>query len=96
MNPRLTHSIPLTELQRIKKWHVAHRGEHPLEYHLWDTVLTMWLMGWVGWLPAFVLDACWALPLCAVAILVPRLYVNWRQQAHIKQRLRCDWVDCIR
>ena len=56
MNPRLTHSIPLTELQRIKKWHVAHRGEHPLEYHLWDTVLTLWLMGWVGWLPASALS----------------------------------------
>jgi hypothetical protein len=96
MISHLTHGIALTELQCIKKWHVAHRKDHPLEYHVWDTVLTLWLIGWVGWLPAFALEAWWALTPCAVAILVPRLYVGWRKQAHIQQRLRCDWMDCTR
>ena len=41
--------LSLGELERIKRWHVAHRQEHPLEYHLWDGVLTFWVMGWVGW-----------------------------------------------
>lgn len=37
--------MTLTELHRIKLWHVAHRRDRPLEYHLWDAILTLWLMG---------------------------------------------------
>ncbi|MEY4882765.1 MAG: hypothetical protein RIS34_619 [Pseudomonadota bacterium] len=95
MDQKLTHAISLTELQRIKKWHVAHRSDHPLEYQLWDAVLTVWIMGWIGWLPAYALGAWWATPLCVLAMLSPRLYVYWRQQAHETQRLRCDWLDCV-
>ena len=36
------------------------RQEHPLEFQLWDAVMTCWFMGWVGWLPTFALDAWWA------------------------------------
>ena len=43
--------MTLDELQRIKQWHVAHKADHPLEYHLWDLVLTVWMLGWVGWFP---------------------------------------------
>lgn len=39
--------MTLEELQRIKQWHVDHKADHPLEYHLWDAVLTFWLRGWV-------------------------------------------------
>lgn len=88
MTPRLT----LAELHRIKQWHVAHRAQHPLEYHLWDAVLTVWLMGWMGWLPALALEALWALPLCLLATLCPTLYVEWRARAHAARRLRCDWL----
>ena len=28
--------MTLEELQRIKQWHVDHKADHPLEYHLWD------------------------------------------------------------
>ena len=49
--------MTLDELQRIKQWHVDHRSDHPVEYHLWDAMLTLWLMGWVGWLPAFAFEA---------------------------------------
>lgn len=82
----------LVELQRIKRWHVAHRADHPVEYHLLDAVLTTWLMGWVGWLPALAFDAPWALPLCALGIALPGLYVRWRARAHAARRLRCDWL----
>ena len=95
MYHRLTHAIPLTQMQRVKKWHVAHRAQQPLEYHAWDAVLTVWLVGWGGWVPALVLDAWWALPLCAVAVVAPRLYVDGRRQAHGQQRLRCDWLHCF-
>jgi hypothetical protein len=83
--------MSLDELQRIKKWHVAHRHDHPVEYHTWDALLTLWVMGWVGWLPAFAFDALWSMPLCALAMAAPGLYVAWRLKAHREGRLRCDW-----
>lgn len=85
--------MTLAELQRIKEWHVAHRADHPLEYHLWDGVLTLWVMGWVGWLPAYAFDQLWALPLCMLAIATPGLYRNWRTRAHRQARVRCDWSE---
>jgi hypothetical protein len=84
--------MTLDELQRIKRWHVAHRADHPVEYHLWDAMLTLWLMGWVGWLPAFAFGAVWATPLCMLAMFAPTLYVAWRVRAHRTRRLRCDWL----
>lgn len=84
--------MTLDELQRIKQWHVAHRADHPVESHLWDAVLTFWLMGWVGWLPAFAFGAVWATPLCVLAMFAPTLYVAWRVKAHRTHRLRCDWA----
>ena len=85
--------MKLVELQRIKQWHINHRQDHPLEYHLWDAMLTLWLMGWVGWLPAFAFDQLWAMPLCAAAMAAPSLYVAWRIKAHRASRLRCDWIE---
>ena len=85
--------MTLDDLHRIKQWHVAHRMDHPVEYHLWDAMLTLWLMGWVGWLPAIAFDAVlWAGPLCAAAMFAPTLYVTWRMKAHRARRLRCDWA----
>ena len=84
--------MSLAELQRIKEWHVRHRRDHPLEYQLWDMMLTLWLMGWIGWIPAFAFGALWAAPLCAVAMSAPTIYASWRARAHQARRLRCDWV----
>lgn len=95
MIPHMHPTLTLTHLQRIKAWHVEHRAEHPLEYQLWDTMLILWILGRVGWLPAYALDAPWAYPLCLMAMLAPRMYVSWRVQAHARQRLRCDWLDSV-
>jgi len=84
--------MQIAELQRIKQWHVCHRQDHPVEYHLWDAMLTCWLIGWVGWIPAFAFDALWAAPLLATAMSAPTLYVTWRMRAHRARRLRCDWL----
>ncbi|HYF16954.1 MAG TPA: hypothetical protein VEA40_03735 [Ramlibacter sp.] len=84
--------MTLSDLQRIKRWHVDHRDTHPVEYHAWDAVLTAWLMGWVGWLPAFAFDALWAAPLCMLGMALPNLYVGWRARADRQRRLRCDWL----
>lgn len=83
--------MTLEDLQRIKKWHLAHRRDHPVEYHVWEAMLTLWLAGCVGWLPAFVVGAVWIFPLCALAMAAPGLYVGWRLKAHREGRLRCDW-----
>lgn len=84
--------MPLTELQRIKQWHISHRHDHPLEYQVWDAMLTLWVMGWVGWLPVYAFQQLWAIPLCVLAIAAPSLYAAWRSKAHRAHRLRCDWV----
>ncbi len=84
--------MSLDELQRIKHWHMRHRDDRPVEYHLWDMMLTLWLIGWVGVIPTLAFGALWYLPLCAVASLAPTLYVAWRIKAHRARRLRCDWL----
>ena len=84
--------MTLTELQRIKHWHVVHRLEHPLEYHLWDSMLTLWMVGWVGWLPSYVFELLWAMPLCMLSMAAPSLYTAWRNKAHREHRVRCDWI----
>lgn len=84
--------MSLDELQRIKRWHVIHQREHPVECRMWDAVLTLWLVGWVGWLPAFAFDALWAAPLLAIAMSAPTLYVTLRMKAHQARRVRCDWL----
>ena len=88
--------MTLNELQQIKRWHVAHRYDHPVEYHLWDVMLTLWMMGWVGWLPAFAFGAMWTAPLLMLAMAAPTLYVGWRMKAHREGKLRCDWSATLR
>lgn len=87
--------LPIEQLARIRRWLVAHRDDHPLEYHLWDAMLTVWLLGWMGWLPALALDQDWLLPLCALATIIPPAYVGWRRAAHEHGRLRCDWLPPV-
>lgn len=84
--------MKLEEMQRIKQWLVAHQREHPVEYHTWDAMLTLWLAGWVGWIPAFAFDALWAAPLLALSMSAPTMYAAWRLRAHRLHRLRCDWL----
>ena len=69
--------MTLNELQRIKQWHVAHKADHPLEYHLWDLVLTVWMLGWVGWFPII---AFWRAVDCAA---VPDGYLRAQPLCHL-------------
>jgi hypothetical protein len=88
--------VTLAQLQRVKQWREAQQGAHPLERQVWEAVLTLWMMGWMGWMPAFAFDADWAYPLCLLGMYAPGLYVYWRARAHEAQRLRCDWIDLLR
>ncbi|WP_431097901.1 hypothetical protein [Polaromonas aquatica] len=93
--PPYWHHVTLAQLQRVKDWREAQRSTHPLECQLWEVVLTAWLLGWTGWLPAYAFEAVWAYPLCVLGILAPRLYVYARARAHAARRLRCDWLDLV-
>jgi hypothetical protein len=84
--------MPLTELQRIKQWHLGHRHDHPLECQLWDAMLTLWVVGWVGLLPTYAFQQLWAVPVCVLSIAAPGLYAGWRSRAHRARKLRCDWA----
>lgn len=84
--------MTLHQLTVLKRWHVAHRGDHPVEFHAWDVVLTLWVMGWMGAPAALLVSEPLALVACAVGFLAPGLYVRIRQRLHRKHRLRCDWL----
>lgn len=92
----LSLSITLDLLQTVKQWHVEHAADHPIELQLWDAVLASWLMGWIGWLPTWVLDAWWAAPPLLLGMMAPRLYIGWRAKAHASRRIRCDWIGLVR
>ena len=82
-------------MQRVKEWHAAQRGGHAVEKGLWDGVLTLWVVAWIGWIPATAFEAYWAFPVCMLGMLAPGFYVAWRASAHDKRRLRCDWLDLV-
>lgn len=88
--------MSLDELHRIRRWHTSHLRDHPVECRTWDAMLALWVVGWLGWLPAFAFAAWWAAPILAVAMSAPTLYVQLRVKAHQARRLRCDWLAVVR
>ena len=91
----LAHPVSLQQMKKLKDWHFARRGTHRAEYEMWNAVLTVWLMGWVGCLPALAFEAVWALPLCLLGVMAPQLYVHARARVHQAGRLRCDWLALL-
>jgi hypothetical protein len=84
-----------TQLTAMRAWMLAHRATQPIEYHTWDAVLTLWLMGWMG-APAFVLlDEPWEVLACVALLFVPPGYLKLRQRLHHRDSLRCDWLDAV-
>jgi len=93
--PPFWQPLRLSQLQRLKNWHYEHRVLHPLECRTWESVMTAWVMGWTGWLPAWTFDSPWAYPLCLLGMLLPQLYVQGRAIAHGSELLRCDWLHLL-
>ncbi len=91
----LSQTALLTRLQRIKAWLREHRKEQAVEYAVFDHVLTLWLMGWVGALPCLILALWWLLPLCVLAAHAPRMYLTARLRWHAQGHLRCDWAHLL-
>jgi hypothetical protein len=86
----------LEQFHELKLWHQRHLREQPFEKHVWDTVLTLWLAGWVGAPAAFLIHAGWALMLCGAMLFLPCLYVALRRRLHTRGVLRCDWIRALR
>ena len=86
----------LRQMSTLKRWHVAHREDAPLEYHTWDAMLTLWLMGWMGVPPALLLHWTWAIGVCVVMYFAPPAYVRLRVRLHERGALRCDWLPALR
>ena len=88
--------MTLDQLHDLRVWHLRHAGDRPLEGLIWNVVLTVWLLGWVG-SPAFWLlrwDAAAAAGL--LLLFAPGAYVRLRRRLHRHGWLRCDWITALR
>ena len=87
--------MTLQQLHAIKLWHVAHKPESPIEYHTWDSVLTAWVLGFMGEPAALILWWPNLAVTCALLFMTPNLYVALRRRLHQSGRLRCDWLNSL-
>ena len=88
--------MKLVQFENLKAWHQRHWREQPLEKHVWDIVLTLWLAGWVGIPSAFLVHAGWAEAVCFSLLFLPSAYVALRRYLHRIGLVRCDWVAALR
>ena len=87
--------MTLHQLSVLKQWHVRHRREHPVEFHTWDAVLTLWLMGWLGVPAELILWQLYGLIACTGLLLAPGVSVSLRRRLHAQGRVRCDWLEAL-
>jgi hypothetical protein len=88
--------VNLAQFQDLRTWHLRHWREQPVEKHLWDGVVMLWLMGWVGGPVALVLQHPEALPASFALLCLPNGYVALRRRLHRRRRVRCDWLTMLR
>jgi hypothetical protein len=87
--------MTLAQLTKMKAWMEAHRAGQPVEYHAWDAVLTLWLMGWLGAPAGLLLDDPWAVLACVALFFTPPAYLRLRGALHRHRRVRCDWLEVV-
>lgn len=85
--------MTIQQLSILKQWHVLHKRERPIEFHTWDAVLTLWLMGWLGIPAEIILWQLYGLIACTALLLTPAAYIALRRRLHLSGRLRCDWLE---
>ena len=88
--------MTLHQFHALKQWHLRHWRDHPLEKNLWEAVLTLWLMGWVGGAVSLLLNLPWVEVCCLALLFLPSAYVAMRARWHRTGRLRCDWISSLR
>jgi hypothetical protein len=87
--------MTLQQLADMKRWHVLHRRDHPVEGWAWDLVLTVSLVGWFGAPAALIVDRPGVFAGCVLVSFAPSAYVALRQRLHRRGVLRCDWVGAM-
>ncbi|WP_372528618.1 hypothetical protein [Piscinibacter sp.] len=88
--------MTLQQFHALKLWHTRHGRNHVVERTIWELVLTLWLVGWVGAAVSTVLAIVWAQLACLVLLFLPQIYVAWRTRLHRHGQLRCDWIGALR
>jgi hypothetical protein len=88
--------MTLNQLHELRLWHQQHWRRRPVEKHLWDLVLTLWLAGWVGGPTAFVVHSAAAAVVCVGLVFLPGGYVALRTRLHRAGLVRCDWLVALR
>ena len=88
--------MTLHQLSVLKQWHVSHKRERPIEFHTWDAMLTLWIMGWMGVPAAVILGKLSGVLACTLFFFAPTGYVRLRERLHQSGRLRCDWLNALR
>lgn len=88
--------MTLDQFHHLKQWHSRHWRDHPMERQVWDVVLTLWIVGWVGGAASVVLAMPWAAVTCFALLFLPSVYTGLRARLHSARRLRCDWIVVLR
>jgi len=87
--------MSLDELHALKLWHERHEHHSPLEAAIWNALVTMCVMGWVGAPIAWLLGRKLFILVGVLATFLPGRYVALRVALHRSGRLRCDWVAAL-
>lgn len=85
--------MTLDQFHDLKTWHTCHA--RPLENHVWNAVLTLWLIGWIGPPVAWLAGNDTAALLAPLLLLAPGAYVALRRRLHRRHHLRCDWLGAL-
>jgi hypothetical protein len=88
--------MTLDQLHDLKLWHQRHVHDRPVEKHVWDAVMTLWVTGWVGGPAAFLIHRGWALITAIALAFLPGAYVALRRRLHRARIVRCDWISALR
>ena len=87
--------MTLDQFHSLKVWHQLHVRRHPVEKHVWEAVVTLWMMGIVGGPAAFLIHRGWAIAVCFALLFLPGAYVALRKRLHRAQVLRCEWIGAV-
>ena len=68
--------MTLHQHRELRLWYLRHWRRNPVEKNLWDAVLVLWVMGWVGGPVSWVLQLPWAIVASLAGLLLPGLYVD--------------------
>jgi hypothetical protein len=82
--------MKLVQFENLRKWHQRHWRQQPVEKHVWDIVLTFWIVGWGGFPSAFILHARWAAAACVALFFLPGADGALRKRLLRAGILRCD------